>query len=69
MYDTVHSLLADNILRMSRMWGSCRVERVAGTWVVRRQARGSRTSRDRLAAEELPKVPWAAPWVSPSGEV
>ena len=66
MYDTVHSLLADNILRM---WGSCRVERVAGTWVVRRQARGSRTSRDTLAAEELPKVPWEAPWVSSSGEV
>ena len=69
MYDTVHSLLADNILRTSHMWGSCRVERVAGTWVVWRQARGSRTSRDRLAAEEFPKVPWEALWVSSSGEV
>ena len=28
--------------------------------MVWRQARGSRMSRDRLAAEELPKVPWEA---------
>lgn len=69
MYDTVHSLLADYILRMSHMWGSCMVERVAGTWVVWREARGSRKSRGRLAAEELPKVPWEALWVSSSGEV